>query len=525
MRYRGLILAMVLHFFSLGFSQETERKVILESIQNEIETKDQRVLQGIRSLIEREENYKAKERLGNYIKTHPKDPQITWLYAYVLHINRNYKLSRETYRKAMSLAPKNNSIKMDYARVLYEKGQFKKAVTVLEGLRNLDDNLKAEGLIMLAKISYWQGNIDKCKRIIRNFRSEFPGSDKLDELSVEMSNATAIYAKASYEMQTDSQPLDYSAIKAEAGMYKSKFFSPKVEVASYTYTPTASAMVLKVSNQFYFSSIGLSATANLGTFSNDGGSASLFGVTLNKKLPYRTSVTLGYNVNPVLGTIASTVKNVTNTTISGGIDYSNKIFSTNLEYNQQNFTVEGTEDNTIKNYVFWIISQPIKISKLEFQIGYSYGYSDSEKVFYIADAAVFSEPETAEEGEEVEEPQLLSYEKIYDPYFTPKGLESNSLLLVANYEIFDFLEVGGKTNYGIEAKAINPIIEESSITVLNPKGDLYLPTEKTLFYPSESSLYVKYFVNSQFTIKATYLYQETFFYDRSNISLEAKYRF
>lgn len=533
MRFKNVVLAVGMLFCSFGFSQEKERVLVLESIQKSLDKKDQRVLNGIRSLIEREEYFKAKERLAKYHAEHSKDAQINWLYGYVLHLNKKYKLSDEKYQQAMILASKNNSIKLDYARVLYERGKFKKAVSLLESLRNLDQASKAEGLIMLAKISYWQGNIDKCKRLIRNFRNEFPGSDKLDDLSVEMSNATATYIEASYEIQSDNQPLDYSGIKAKAGMYKSRFFSPKIEVENYSYTPTAGALIFKVSNQFYFPSIGLTATANAGTFSNDGGSATLFGLTVNKKLPYKTSVSLGYNINPVLGTIASTTETVSAATISLGADYENKVFLTNFEFNKQNFTSENSEDNSIKNYVFWIISQPIKISKVAFQIGYSYGYSDSEKILYegVPGSQVYqTEQVTSTDGEgntvttterakdESGNDIVLSFDAIYNPYFTPKELESHSLLFVVNYDMFDFLEIGGKTNYGIEAQAYSPYL--ATVASEPVFGDF-----KTIFYPSESMLFAKYKVNSSFSVKATYLYQETFFYSRNNISVGAKYRF
>ncbi|MDO6738379.1 hypothetical protein [Wenyingzhuangia sp. 2_MG-2023] len=501
MKSRQVILGILMMMISLFVSsQEKDKVMVLQSIQQSLDTKDQRVLLGIHSLIEKKEYVKAKKRMSEYIVGHEKDAQINWLYAYVLHLNKNYTASSESYERAILLSSKDNNIKLDYARKLYERGKINKAEDLIYGLKNLDPASKAEGLVMLANINYWQGDISNSKRLIKDFRSEFPNSDKLDELSAKISRETAFYIKASYEMQTDTQPLEYSAQKAEAGIYKSMYLNPKLEIENYSFTPSATALIAKVSNQFYFSSIDLSVIAALGTYGNTEGSGFIGGVTVAKKLPFNTKVTLGYNIHPVLGTIASTTTNITETTVSGALDYSNKLLLTNLTYNQQLF-----DNNTIKNLVFWIITQPIKISNVAIQFGYSFGYSDSENVFFVED----EENSTSD-----------AIVGIYDPYFTPKELESNSFLLKFNYQMFRFLEIGGATNYAVKAKALSPYLYSDGTSIV-----LDFPDEKTIFYPSESSVFIKYDINEKLSVKGTYTYQETFFYSRDNINFGVNYRF
>lgn len=507
---KWVFFAVTVFFCSFSFSQEIEKDTvihqeksvpnILNTIQASIDNKEERVLKGIRHLVEQGEYTKAKNRMEDYEKKNSKNFYVVWLYAYTLHKNKNYRESDKKYQQAMLLDASSNDVKLDYARALYERGKFKKAQLLLESLRNLNDASKAEGLIMLANISYWQGNIDKSKRLIKSFRSDFPTSDKLDRLSSEISDATALYVKGAYEMQTDTQPLEYTAQKAELGVYRSKFFQPKLEIENYSFTPSAQALITRVSNRFYFANWGVTAKLAAGTYNNTEGSGIIGGLTLAKQLPYNVTVSLGYNIHPVLGTIASTNINVTETTMSGKVEYHNKIFLSNLEYNQQKF-----EDNTITNYVFWIVTQPIKFSKFSFQFGYSYGFSNAEEVFYIVDEEKSSE---------------TNYVGLYSPYFTPKEQESNSFLLMAKYNLFRFLEIGGKTNYGISAKAFSPFLFNNGTEVV-----IGFPEEKDEFFPSESSVYATYSLNDKFSIKGTYTYQETFFYSRDNINIELKYKF
>ena len=476
------------------------------------QTKNDETIQKARTLINEKQYAKAENLLSNYYPSHSDDLETNWLYAQVLHWNNKNNLSEEKFQKAIALSPKNTAIQLDYARMLYESGRFTKAQGLLVLLKENEDT-KAESLLMEAHIFFWTGKVNEAKRTINEIKKLYPTTDITNDLFKNIVEATSPYLKTNFEYQSDNQPMKFFGEKFELGQYRSWLFNPKLEITNYNFTPTEQALTAKLCNQLYFASLGLSTNLSVGIYKNFSEKTDwIGGIDFNLKIVKNTSLKLGYNKKPYLGTLTSTTFNLTQNTIFGDLDYeNNKLFSVHAGYNNQFFS----DKNAIQSFSSWVISKPFKLSDLKIQFGYGFSYSDAKNNLYtskqtLTDAISNFNPNETIDG-------------YYNPYFTPKNQMVNSALVLLDYQPSKLFEIGIKANYGFAAKCQNPYIYLQNDGIGNSVfATNFSPTS---FNPYEVSGTITHPISSKFEIKATFTHQETFFYNRNNASLGLNYRF
>jgi hypothetical protein len=291
--------------------------------------------------------------------------------------------------------------------------------------------------------------------------------------------------------------MEYLAEHIAVGQYNSRFLNLKLEISNYNFSPKKEqALIVNLSNQFYFDKLKLTADLNGGVYKNYSGKTDwIAGISFTQKLFRNVSLKAGYSKESLLGTIASTTFNLTHQNIVGSIDYNNKLLLFHAGYNHQFFQ----DNNTIKSIASWLVSQPIKIQKFNIQFGYGYSFSDSEDILFIFDNQGIG---------------------VYDPYFTPKEQEIHSGLFITNYKPTKKLTIEAKVNYGFLATVRNPypVLDGSNNTVI---GGFY--DEEFTYLELNGS--VNYSFSNNFAVNANYIYQETFFYNRDNINLGFNFTF
>jgi hypothetical protein len=355
----------------------------------------------------------------------------------------------------------------------------------------------AEFLLMQANISFWKRDLKSAREKIAKIQEIYPNTDITKTLENEIAKTTATYIQANFEYQTDSQPLEYFANHIIAGEYISRFLSPQLEISRYTFSPQKEgAITLKLSNQFYFDKLKLAAKITAGAYLNDSDKSEwIGGISFTKNLFKNAKFNFGYSKNALLGTIASTTFNLTQQDLFGVLDYNNKYIVLNAAYNHKFFN----DNNTITSIGAWMVSQPIKVKKFGFQLGYGYSYTDSKDILFIYDNQGTG---------------------IYDPYFTPKDQEIHSALFITSYKPINKITLNAKLNYGIQATVQNPYPVE--VTSGNfETGGFY----KADFNYTEINATIDYAISNNFGINANYIYQETFFYTRDNFNLGLNFTF
>ena len=483
-------------FFSpFIFCQDQPPKTLSKKNSTTIKNVDE-LLKISKDYISKNEYNKAVLFMSNYYDTYSENLYVNWLYAYALSMNNDNAQAKNKFKKAISIDATNINLQIDYARFLYKIGKINKVESILS--RFLSKNsTNSEFLMMLANISFWKGNIQDARKEIARIKTIYPKTEITKNLENQINSLTATYIKTDFEYQTDSQPLDYFANHIIAGEYISRFLSPELEISRYRFSPQKEgALILKLKNQFYFDKLKLAIKVTGGAYLNDSDQSDFIGgIRFSKNLFKNASLDFGYSKEALLGTIASTAINLTYQSAFGELDYNNKWVLFHAWYDLQFFK----DDNEITSFGSWVLSQPIKFRKFNFQIGYSYNYTDSKDVLFFFDNQGVG---------------------VYDPYFTPKEQEIHSGLFVVNYKPIKKLSFEAKVSYGFIGNIRNPYplqVTPTSIEI----GGFYDAT----FTPIELTGNIEYQFLDHFSAKITYIDQETFFYTRQNINLGLNFTF
>ncbi|MDG1226405.1 MAG: hypothetical protein P8P15_00365 [Polaribacter sp.] len=449
-----------------------------------------------KNFIAKNEYQKAVDFLEKHYQKFSNNLVINWLFAHAYSLNGDKKRANNKFQKAISLAPENRELQMDYTRFLYGLGKIDKAIKTMNNFV-VENSKNVEVLLMQANISFWKRDIKNARKKIAIIKEFYPNTDITKSLENEITNTTATYIKSNFEFQTDSQPLEYFANHIFTGKFISCFLSPQLEVSKYNFSPQKEgALTLKLSNQFYFDKLKLAAKFTFGAYINDSDETDWIGdLSFTKNLFKNASLNFGYAKNALLGTIASTTFNLTQQDLFGVLDYNNKYIVLNAAYNHKFFE----DENVITSISAWMVSQPIKIKKIGFQLGYGYSFTDSENILFISD----------NQGS-----------GIYDPYFTPKDQGIHSALLITSYQPTKKITLRAKLNYGIQATVQNPYVIEIASGAFDI-GGFY----KADFNYTEINGSFEYAVSKNFSINANYVFQETFFYTRDNYNLGLNFTF
>lgn len=478
------------------FSQNNslQSKVKEESVSTKPSEKN--LLKKTNDLIKKKEYKKALLLLKENYNNFSNSVNVNWLYAHVLSINNSNKQAIEKFKKAISIEPKNKYLEMDYARFLYQIGKIYQSESVMSNFMD-SNSTNAEFLLMQANISFWKGDLKNAQKKIDRIQEVYPNTDITKSLSTQIENLTAVYLKANFEYQSDSQPLKYFAHHINLSQYISKYFNPKVEISNYYFSPNKEiALIVKLSNQIHFERLKLTANLTGGVYKNISGKADwVGGLSFIKDIVKNVSLNFGYSKSSLLGTITSTTFNLTQQDAFGALDYSNKFIAFHAAYNYKFFE----DDNNIQSISSWVVSQPIKIRNLNFQFGYGYSNTDSKNILFVFDS------------------QSLG---TYEPYFTPKEQKIHSALFITNYKPFNKLTLQAKINYGFIGNVKNPYPLEVATNNFEI-GGFYDET----FTPIDLKGTINYTFSDKFSINANYTYQETYFYTRNNINLGLNYTF
>jgi len=448
------------------------------------------ILKSTNEYITKKEYDKAAFILSKFYNHFSESFKINWLYAHVLSLKGDKDQAEDKFKKAISISPMNKNLRMDYVRLLYEMGKIDKVESILSKFMD-NDSKNVEFLLMQANISFWKGNLNNSRKKIDRIQEIYPNTEITKDLTQQIKELTALSINTNFEYQSDSQPLDYFAEHIVLGQYKSRFLNAKLKISNYNFSPQKEqALIIKLSNQFYFDELKLVVDVTGGVYKNFSEKTDwIGGINITQKLTQNLSLNLGYSKESLLSALSSTSFNLTHQDVFGGIDYNNKLLIVHAGYNQQFFK----DANIIKSISSWVISQPIKIRNFNFQFGYSYNYTDAKDILFFFNN------------------QGLG---VYDPYFTPNEQEIHSGLFTVNYKPTKKLSLEAKVNYGFIASVKNPYPLQVN-TNITEIGGFYNEN----YTPIELTGIVNYSFSNRFTAKITYTNQNTFFYKRQNINL------
>lgn len=446
----------------------------------------------------------------NYIDN-SSDLEFVWLYAYTAHKNKHEKLAKQLYKKAMSIAPENMDLKLEYTRALYESGNLREIQPLINVLKKSTVD-QSEVLLLDAKTNYWKGKFGKANESLSELDKLYPESGLTNELTKTIEDTRSPYLRMDIGYLTDNQPLQAVSEQLEFGQYRSWLLYPTLRVKNFNFSSSSQVVAVSVSNLFQFVSIGLSSKLEGGVYYNQNiNKTNLIGAfSLTKRFFKKINLEVGANRNPYLATEVSTTTDLLQNNAYATIesDIIKPIFL-HVGYNYQFFD----DQNNIQTFGAWGLSKPIFKTSFKLRLGYGFSYSDSKTILYVPSKPIVA---NTTDGYSIVDGE-------YSPYFTPDDLLINSAIVVMGITLAKKIEITVKGNYGFYAHAKIPQL--SSVSQVVNQSNISLASYKTKFNPFDLEMSIDYNLNNKITISAKSSYFDTYYYNSINTIVSLNYRF
>lgn len=468
-------------------------------------------LQHVRKYIAEKNYLKAENQLQAHYRKNRNDLETNWLYGQVAHWNGHDKLSSVLFEQALKIAPDNLSLKLDYARVMYESGRLSRALALINDIK-ARGNTPVEALLLEANILFWYGKVGEAKSVIETIKQWYPQTTLINQLEKNIAELCATNIKSNFDYQSDNQPMSLFAEHISMEKYRSPLLNPRVEISNYNFSTKNYMLEFNMRNRFLLSRYGLSAAVSAGLYQHFRDKMNwTCSIDLQYKADKNNRFGMGINRKPYLGTLKSTEYGLIQNNISAEFETEAlPFFTAHLGCNRQFFD----DRNTVNSAGGWLISKAQHFKKFHVQYGYGFGYSNSERNVFEPTLPVAELIKGYTDG--------MTIAGIFNPYFTPQQQQVHSALLMLRYNPFQKLEIEVKSNYGFYASCNNPYF----FLQKNSTGEIRIGKDfsRVRFNPYDIQASCKYHFSKRLDAILKYQYQETFFFSRNLTNLSLHYR-
>jgi hypothetical protein len=273
-------------------------------------------------------------------------------------------------------------------------------------------------------------------------------------------------------------------------------------------------LVLVLGNKFIFPKAGFSIEAEAGFIRKpDGGFSGVGNIELKKAFLKHLELSAQLGHQPYLYTRAN---------LSNSIMYLN--YEGVVAWNDHNGWMARAAMNanhfyTDKNMVYtasaWFLSPPLKLSVLEFRLGYSFNFSSSLSNRFEATKTVSEITANWD--------STANIAGVYNPYFTPYKQSMHQALVSILIHPIKIIDIGLKGSVGFYGTNQTPYFylnkDFSGSTVLASGFS------KQNFFPMEATAFVAIEASKKISLRADYTYLRTFFYTSHYVGLSLKISF
>ncbi|MBL0049911.1 MAG: hypothetical protein IPP32_17650 [Bacteroidetes bacterium] len=363
----------------------------------------------------------ADALLTAFEKTHPNDINAVRLHAQILYWMKDYSAALNLCSSYLKNNPEWHFLKLDYARMLYELQQWKKAKVVLIEYQ-VAGNSNIEAKNMLATIAYWQGKTKTSEKLFNAVLNYYPTNEWAKNYLNEIKNAKAPYAKLTSCYSSDTQPMSALHAGIETGVYRSHLLAPKFTMEwqkADSGNSSATGYSSEISNKFFFSGIKTEIQLSAGIVTPLA-TNSIHGIgTIEVKNQFHKNFSISLCVarKNYQYTLSNFSTAIMYTDYAATISFfKEKIGSGKTAYTFQQFD----DNNSVQQYYAWLLSPALRLSKFEFYLGYNFNYSSSQYNRYNLTTTPLQAIVQFDESGKIP--------AAYSPYFTPQNQQIHSLL-------------------------------------------------------------------------------------------------
>ncbi len=458
-----------------------------------------------------EKRFSEANDLLTLYNAHNNDQYAIQLQAQVLYWMKEFKNAELLYEEGIGRYPDFISLKLDYARMLYQLNKTARArVLFLEVLTANEKN--AEANIAVAWIDLQNGHISLTKKRAQYITTIFPDNIEAESILLKIEELTALYLKLQTGAYSDDQPLQQSFIEPEAGIYKSWLLSPFIKARFNTQNTgqSYSTSWISAGNKIFIGATKTNIELSAGYFqgNNYQGNAT-WKILLTQKLSNSFSADAGTEKKPYQYTLASIMNPFLYQVSEAGLNFNkNNKWLGRVAYQSQHF-----EDGNLSNTKYaWLLAPLIDKNGFSLKAGYSFSYASSDKNTFM--------PKTA-----LTPPYVLNkvVEGMYDPYFTPNQQYINAALISIGIPLSKSVSFNSRASIGFYARASQPALYVDR----NGAGPFFINKryESLSYTPLEiySELNIK--LAKQFYISGNYAYNSLIFFKSNAGNIQLKYLF
>ena len=459
-----------------------------------------------------EEAYKLLQRSA---RTYAKNADFQWKIAKVAYWDGDISASKDYYNAAIKLSPTNLNIKLDYAKVLYEIGDYKEA-SVFFSQYLAYDNTVEDIWAQYIKSSLYDGKAKDAERLIATAPANIQSALQMTALKKEILEFRALNIGVSAAYTSDDQPMYTITPKFRIAKRESHYLNWSVEGAFNSFTNdtlSSSSQTIKVGNTVHFRKLGLDAQLSFGaTLLNSGSKSSIIGgILLTKSITKAFALESEFSRNPYYYSIPSTQTLVTQDNIGGAIVINDLAkFTGRLQIQTQTYN----DKNKVQSTSGWVLSPSLTGKKFQTKIGYSFEDTNADRDNFKSVKSLNQIIQNYATTKEIV--------GVFDPYFTPRHQKSQNALLWLLIQATDDIAINFTGNYALSATFDNPVLylDKDNLNQTYIQKDFI----KQNYKPTNYRAGVTYTPNKKLITGLNYEYFKSAYYTANTFMLSLNYR-
>ncbi len=456
----------------------------------------------------------AYQLLKRYANSNSKNVDYIWKIAKLAYWNGELDESKKYYSVAIKIAPTNLNIKLDYAKMLFELGDYSESIVFFKEYLAYDSS-SVDIHALLIKANFYNGDVKNALSLIAKLPSNLQSSPQIIAIKQEIATFSALNLAASLAFIEDDQPLTTLVPRIKISKQENHLINWSIGVALHKFnndTVSNTAQTVQVGNLFHFRKLKLDANVFLGaTLLANSQNSVIGGLWLSKKISNAFAVELEATRNPYYFSIPSTQTLVTQDNLGAALVINDLAkFTGRLQLQQQIYN----DKNKINSISGWVLSPSIGKKNIQAKIGYSFDDTDSENDNF---KPVKSLNEVVQDY-----PNSQNIAGFFNPYFTPNNQKTQNVLLWLLVKPVKHVEIIFTGNYALSAKFDNPVL------FLNKDGSNQTVFDKDFltqnYKPANYRASIKYDVNKKFSSAINYEYFKSAYYTANTFMLSLNYR-
>lgn len=397
----------------------------------------------------------AVRLLDPHVNLTPDDREAVRILAQTLYWLHRRADARRVYEEALGRHADDATLRLQYARMLAETGDRRRATEVLEPLQE-DPQFRPQADALLGAMAYWSGDFVGARRLLRRAMVDTTQLEARRQLA-EIAAVGAPWSAMTTDLRTDDQPLSRLDLQFAGGasIVPLLAITAKAGIGQVESEHSVTRRIVSAEAGFshYAPTIRLESEGALGVLSRGTDDADWTGrLRASFRLPSHVKLGITWQKEPYFYTAGSLQTPVMTRTISGAVALATpRGWLGEMSIQRTRYP----DANTLRTEYAWLMAPVARTPGSQLQLGYGVTLQDATENRFALVRPDQPWPPT--------DPRFVA-DGHYVPYHTPADLVVHSVL--ANYEVRAGrarLRAGG--SYGVRATDRVPVFQAPAIPV------------------------------------------------------------